>query len=126
LLIDSIPPATTISASPRRTACAASIAAFSPEPQTLLIVSAPAVSGRPAFSAAWRAGAWPMPAVTTLPRMHSSTWAGSTPARATASRTAIAPSSGADSDFSAPRNRPVGVRTALRMTASRMTVVEQQ
>ena len=33
--------------------------AFMPEPHTLLIVVQPADSGRPAPSAAWRAGAWP-------------------------------------------------------------------
>src|SRR5438046_2982416 len=37
-LMFSCPPAMTISASPQRPACAASITAFSPEPQTLLIV----------------------------------------------------------------------------------------
>src|SRR5215472_686642 len=52
--------------------------------------------------------------------MHSSTIAGSMPARRTASRTAIAPSCGAVNDFSAPRNFPVGVRTAETMTLSGM------
>ena len=47
LLMDSMPPATTTSASPSRTACAASITALSPEPHTLLIVSAPTVVGQP-------------------------------------------------------------------------------
>jgi hypothetical protein len=37
----SMPPATTTSASPARMACAASITALRPEPQTLLIVNAP-------------------------------------------------------------------------------------
>ena len=41
------------------------------------------------------------------------------PARRTASATTSAPSAVAVSDFSAPRNFPVGVRTALTMTASR-------
>ena len=89
--------------------CAASITAFSPEPQTLLIVSAATRSGSPPLSAAWRAGFWPSPADTTLPMMHSSTHrrvdAG---ARATASRTTSAPSCGAVKSFSAPRNLPVG------------------
>src|SRR6185503_6990969 len=52
--------------------------------------------------------------------MHSSTIAGSMPARRTASRTTTAPSSGAVKPFSTPRNLPVGVRTALTMTLSRM------
>ena len=40
LLIDSMPPATAMSMSPVAMPCAASITAFSPEPHTLLIVSA--------------------------------------------------------------------------------------
>jgi hypothetical protein len=44
--------------------------------------------------------------------MHSSTVAGSMPARRTASRMAIAPSSVALNPFSEPRNLPVGVRAA--------------
>src|SRR5205814_5776881 len=119
LLIDSIPPATAMSMSPTRMPWSASITAFSPEPHTLLIVSAATWSGRPPFSAACRAGFWPRPADTTLPMMHSSTTAGSMPARRTASATASAPSCVADSDFSAPRNLPVGVRTAETMTVSR-------
>src|SRR5688572_5744142 len=50
--------------------------------------------------------------------MHSSTEAGSMPARLTASRTTIAPSSGAVKSFNAPRNFPVGTRTALTINAS--------
>ena len=38
------------------------MAAFMPEPHILLIVVQPVASGRPAPSAAWRAGAWPWPA----------------------------------------------------------------
>ena len=45
------------------------------------------------------------------------------PARATASRTTSAPSCGAVKSFRAPRNLPVGSRTALTMTASRMVFV---
>jgi hypothetical protein len=41
------------------------------------------------------------------------------PARSTAARMAIAPSSTADSELSAPRNFPTGVRAALTMTTSR-------
>ncbi len=115
--IDSMPPATATLMSPVWTPCAASITARSPDPHTMFSVIAPTVGGSPARSAAWRAGAWPMPAETTLPMKHSSTWSGATPARTSASRMAIAPSSGALSDFSAPRNLPVGVRAALRMTA---------
>jgi hypothetical protein len=52
-----MPPATTTSASPAATACAAIHTALSPDPQTLLMVTAPTERGRPARAAAWRAGA---------------------------------------------------------------------
>src|SRR6185503_17427883 len=52
--------------------------------------------------------------------MHSSTIAGSMPARRIASATTSAPSCGAVKLLSAPRNLPVGVRTAETMTDSRM------
>src|SRR6188508_759092 len=120
LLIDSMPPATTMSVSPAAMPCAASITAFRPEPHTLLIVIAATCSCRPPWSAAWRAGFCPSPAATTLPMMHSSTAAGSMPARRTASRTAIAPSCGAVKSFRDPRNLPVAVRAAATMTASRI------
>src|SRR5258707_7492277 len=119
LLIDSIPPATATSMSPARIAWSAIITAFRPEPQTLLMVSAATCSGRPPLSAACRAGFCPSPAETTLPMMHSSTICGSMPARRTASATARAPSWVAVNPFSAPRNFPVGVRTADTMTDSR-------
>ena len=56
-LMDSMPPATTTRASPQRMACAPSITAFSPEPQTLFTVTAGTASVSPAASAACRAGA---------------------------------------------------------------------
>src|SRR5262245_22048314 len=114
-----MPPATATSMSPTRIAWSAIITAFRPDPHTLLIVSAATRSGRPPLSAACRAGLWPSPAETTLPMMHSSTIPGSMPARRTASRTTIAPSSGAVNPLSTPRNLPVGVRTALTITDSR-------
>ena len=79
MLIDSMPPATAISMSPVAMPCAASITALSPEPQTLLIVNAATCSPSPPFSAACRAGFWPLPAWITLPMMHSSTSAGIDP-----------------------------------------------
>ena len=54
--MDSIPPATTISASPARIAWVASMTALSPDPQTMLMVSAPTAGGSQAPSPAWRAG----------------------------------------------------------------------
>ena len=110
LLIDSMPPATTTRGRRWRSPARASITAFSPDPHTLLMVSAATWSDSPPRSAACRAGAWPRPAETTLPMMHSSTTRGSMPARRTASRTTSAPSCGAVKSLSAPRNLPVGRR----------------
>ena len=70
-LMLSWPPAMMMSESPSRIACAASITAFSPEPQTLLMVIAGTLTGRPALMTAWRAGFWPTPAVRTWPRITS-------------------------------------------------------
>ena len=64
-----MPPATIALASPARIAWSASITAINPLPQTLLIVTAPIDAGIPAPIAAWRAGAWPIPADKTLPRI---------------------------------------------------------
>ena len=72
----SMPPATMSSASPARMADAPIITAFRPEPHTLLMVVALTPSGRPAFSAAWRAGAWPAPAWSTWPMIASSILSG--------------------------------------------------
>ena len=102
MLIDSIPPATTISALPVWIACAASATAFNPDPQTLLIVSAATSGANPPYSAACRAGFCPSPAAYTLPMMHSSTISGPIPARRTASRTTSAPSRVAAIPASAP------------------------
>src|SRR5215469_14550740 len=118
--MDSMPPATAISVSPCAMDCAARPTARRPEPQTMLIVSALTVSGMPPRNAAWRAGFCPRPAGSTQPIMHSSTLAESIPARSTAARTAIAPSSTALNDERPPRNFPTGVRTALTITTSRM------
>ncbi len=62
-----MPPATTTSVSPDRMACAPRMTAFRPDPHTLPTVVHGTLLGRPAASAAWRAGAWPMPAVSTQP-----------------------------------------------------------
>ena len=93
-----MPPATMTSASPALIACAASITALSPEPHTLLIVTALTVAGMPDLSSACRAGACPTPPWMTLPMMTSWTSPPAMPARSSAARMATAPSSGADSD----------------------------
>ena len=114
--MDSIPPATTALTSPARTACAASITALSPDPQTLLMVMAGTVAGIPAPMAAWRAGACPSAATTTLPMMTSSIVLTSMPERSTAARMATAPNSGADRGPRPPRKRPMGVRAPSTIT----------
>src|ERR1700730_4143435 len=56
--MDSSPPASTSWAEPARIWSAASITAFSPEPHILLTVVHGTLTGTPAPTAAWRAGAW--------------------------------------------------------------------
>src|SRR5258707_10086779 len=116
----SIPPATAISDSPRVTAWAARATALRPEPQALLMVMAATRGAQPPLRAACRAGFWPRPAWTTLPRMASSICLASRPARRMASATILPPSSGADKLARPPWNLPMGVRTAERMTRASM------
>ena len=123
--MDSIPPATNTSPFSLAMACAASATAFRPEPHTLLIVIAATCGRSPPRSPACRAGFCPSPACTTLPMMISSTRSGSTPARATVSFTTNAPNSVAANGVSAPWNFPIGVRTALRITAC-FTLLSQE
>ena len=119
-LIDSWPPATTMSESPLAIDWAPSIAAFRPEPQTLLMVIAGTMSGRPAQIEAWRAGFWPTPAASTWPMMTSETWSGDTPARSSTLRMTCAPSFAAGTLASEPPNLPMAVRAAPTMTISSM------
>jgi hypothetical protein len=114
------PPAITMSASPQRTACAASITAFRPEPHTLLIVIAGMASGSPALRDDWRAAFWPLPAVSTWPRITSDTASALTPVFASSARITVAPSSGAGDLASVPPNLPMAVRSAATMTTSVM------
>jgi hypothetical protein len=67
LVIDSIPPATTMSNSPALISWAASAMASSPDRQTLLIVIEGTVIGMPAATAACLDGIWPAPACNTWP-----------------------------------------------------------
>ncbi len=94
------------------------MAAFNPEPQTLFTVLALTVAGTPLRIPAWRAGACPSPAWTTLPMMTSSMSSGLIPARSTAAFTAIAPNWVAGTPLKVPWNFPIGVRAAERITAS--------
>src|SRR4051794_10105178 len=97
---------------------------FSPDPQTRLIVVALVVSGRPASSAALRAGAWPTPACSTWPIRTSSTVASGGSPRSTAAAIATPPSSTAGVFDSAPPNLPIGVRAALTMNTAPFGPVE--
>ncbi len=94
----------------------ASIVAFMPEPQTLLMVVAPVASGSLAPRAAWRAGAWPCPAGSTLPMNTSSIRSGASLARSRAAPITWEPSLWALSGDSSPMKRPSGVRAAETMT----------
>src|SRR6516164_8263070 len=116
LVMLSMPPATITSALPASSMSCANIIARMPEPHILLRVTAPAVSGRPARRTAWRAGAWPWPAIRQLPIRASSTASPGTPARSTAALMAVAPSSHADSAAKSPSMPPMGVRAAETMT----------
>ncbi len=117
----SMPPATTQLASPARMACAASATALSPEPQTLLMVSALTLGGTPPWMAACRAGFWPSPACTTFPMTTSSISSGSRPLRSSTARTTTAPRRGAGRSARPPWKRPIGVRTASTMTGLSLT-----
>src|SRR5512133_1473036 len=89
--------------------------ALRPLPQTLLMVSAETLAGRPPRNAACRAGAWPTPARTTLPKMAS---VGAAPG--TAASTALitwAARSGAARAARPPWNLPMGLRRDFRITA---------
>ena len=88
----SMPPDSTISAEPALMMSCASMVAFMPEPQTLLTVVAPVASGSLAPRAAWRAGAWPCPAGSTLPMNTSSILSGASFARSSAAPITCEPS----------------------------------
>src|SRR5437588_5615487 len=111
-----MPPATMISFVPQARRSCANIAAFIPEPHILFTVVQPAASGRPPPSEAWRAGAWPCPALSTQPMITSCASAGEILARSSAARIAAAPSSGAAKPFSSPWKAPIGVLAAATMT----------
>ena len=122
-LMLSIPPATTMSASPSMIACAARTTALSPEPHALLtregrlLLRQPALEGRDPRRIQPETGRQHVPEddlVDLLGRRAS--------ARRMASRTAMAPSLVAGCWASAPPSVPMAVRVALTMTALAMTV----
>ena len=120
LVIDSMPPATTTLAEPALIRSWASIMAFMPEPHTLLMVVQPAEVGRPAWSDAWRAGAWPRLAGRTQPMITSLTSAGAMPDCSRAALMAMEPSVGEGTPVNWPRKEPMAVRLAPAMTMSDM------
>ena len=67
LVMDSMPPATTISHSPARTSWSASAIALTPDRHTLLMVMEGTLIGMPPATAARRAGFCPAPAWMTWP-----------------------------------------------------------
>ena len=114
--MDSWPPATMMDASPVWICCMPIATARRPEPHSWLRPQEVVSCGMPAAMAAWRAGFWPWPADRIWPITTSSTSRPSTPARASASRMAIAPNSWAATLANAPLNEPTGVRAALATT----------
>src|SRR5919201_500486 len=111
-----MPPATITSWSPARIIWSAISTALIDDAQTLLIVSAGSSTGSPAPTAAWRAGACPAPPWSTCPMITYSTSPSSTPARSSAARIAIPPSSVASRSARPPPSLPKGVRTAETIT----------
>ena len=87
-----------------------------PEPHIFDSVTAPTDCGSPAPSTAWRAGAWPCPAIRQLPISASLTASPVMPARSTAALMAMAPSWCAASELKSPSKPPIGVRAAETMT----------
>ena len=112
----SAPPQRTTRASWHRIARSACMAASNPEPHTLLMVMAVTWSGQPAPKAICRAGFCPKPACRTQPIKASSTTEGSIPSKA--DWATLAPRSVAVVLENPPRKRPIGERTAERITVS--------
>ena len=110
------PPETMTSLLPASSRSWLSMVAFMPEPQSLLIVVAPADFGMPAWIAAWRAGPCRWPCGSTQPRITSSTSSAATPALSSAPVIARVPSSGPVASFSTPWKLPIGVRAMPTMT----------
>src|SRR4029079_2759382 len=102
----SIPPATTILASPSATACEAMMTVWILDPQTLLTVTAPTDCGMPAPIDACLAGAWPRPALSTQPIYTTSTDAGDKLIRCNAAAIDRLPSWVADTDLNRPLKLP--------------------
>ena len=94
----------------------ASIVAFMPDPQTLLMVVAPVASGSFAPRAACRAGAWPCPAGSTQPMNTSSIRSGDKFGPLERGADHMGTKLVGVNDERSPMNRPSGVRAAETMT----------
>src|SRR5690606_10838820 len=120
-LIDSTPPATKTSPSPARIAWNAAFTAWRPEPHRRFTVWPGTLTGRPASRPAIRAMLrLSSPAWFAQPRMTSSMRARSMPVRSSTARIAVAARSSGRTPASAPPWRPIGVRTASTIQASRV------
>jgi hypothetical protein len=86
------------------------------EPQTRLTVSAGVVTGRPARTAACRAGFILLPACTTFPMTTVSISSGRSFARPTAAAIAAEPRAVAGTSLSEPAKVPIAVRTGSAKT----------
>ena len=120
LLIDSIPPATATSISPAAMPWAASMTAFRPEPQTLLMVMAATWFGQAAVERRLPRRVLPFAGGDDV--AHDAFVDDRRVDPGAADRLAYGQGAelGSGEVFSEPRNLPVGVRTAETMTASRM------
>ena len=114
-LIDSMPPASTMSDSPSAIARAPAATASMPDAHALFTVVAGTRSGSPARRPTCRAGFGPEPACRAWPTNTSSMASPVIAARSSAARAAIAPSSAGCTSRKAPPYRPIGVRAALTM-----------
>ena len=119
-LIDSAPPATAAPQSPSAMAWAADTIACSPVPHSRFSVKAGVSTGSPPFTDTTRPRYMSRTSVwITLPNTVCPTWPGSTPARATASRTTVAPRSQGGTAARAPPYLPIAVRVPASTTMSR-------
>ena len=92
--------------------------AFMPLAQTLFTVVEGTSRGRPAYITACRVGAWPTPALTTLPKKASSITVAGKFDLPTAALMAREARRGAVNMDNAPPNFPMGVRAIEIMTVS--------
>jgi hypothetical protein len=113
--IDSNPPASTRSDWSKAMDWAPKQTDFRPEEQTLLMVVQGTSIPTPPLTDAWRAGAWPTPALRTLPRMTSSISLGLRLMDSSAPLMANSPSSEAWKEESRPLKLPIGVLLAATM-----------